>query len=73
MVLASSPESVIQGVNCRLERHGICQGATKRQAALRQPARFCSHGVARDQVEDKIPKARALATACVRLWTPSLP
>jgi hypothetical protein len=73
MVLASSPESVIQGVNCRLEHRGICQGAAKRRAAFRQPARFCSHGVARDQVEGKIPKARALATACVRLLTPSFP
>ena len=26
-----------------------------------------------DQVEDKRPKALALATACVRLWTSSLP
>jgi hypothetical protein len=25
------------------------------------------------QVEGKIPKALALAPACVRLWTPSLP
>jgi hypothetical protein len=26
-----------------------------------------------DQAEGKIPKALALATACVRLWTPSFP
>ena len=47
-----------------LEHYGMCQGATKRRAAFRQPVRFCSHGVARDQVEDKTPKALALTTAC---------
>ena len=26
-----------------------------------------------DQAEVRTPKARALATACVRVWTPSLP
>jgi hypothetical protein len=48
----------------------MCQGVTRRWAAFRQPARLCSHGVARGQV--KIPKVRALATAWVRLWAPSL-
>jgi hypothetical protein len=48
----------------------MCQGVTRRWAAFRQPARLCSYGVARDQV--KIPKVRALATACVLLWAPSL-
>jgi hypothetical protein len=33
--------------------------------------RYGCLGVARDQVEDKIPKALALATAPVRLWAPS--
>jgi hypothetical protein len=73
MVLVSYPESVIQGVIVGLEHDGICQGARKKRAAIHWPARFCCLGVSRDQVEGKIPKALALATACVRLLTPSLP
>jgi len=68
------------GLIVSLEHDGMCQGATKKRAAIRS-----SPSVAvlewhqwrfrrpTDQVEGKSPKALALATACVRLWTPSLP
>ena len=52
-------------------------GATDAACALHRMAvrflRFVQAGIGGDQVEDKRPKALALATACVRLWTPSLP
>jgi hypothetical protein len=49
------------------------QGVVERQAAIRQPARFCYLEVARDQGVGKTPRALALVTACVRLCTQSLP
>jgi hypothetical protein len=50
----------------------MCQGATKKQAAIRQPARLCDLSVSCNQMENKIPKALALATSPVRLLTSSL-
>jgi hypothetical protein len=35
--------------------------------------RFVQAGIGSNQVEGRMPKARALATACIRLWTPSFP
>jgi hypothetical protein len=67
MVLVSSPDRVIQSVNCRFDG-GI---ETGRYLLARHPSGFV--GVSRDQAKDKTPKARALVTACVRLFTPSLP
>jgi len=45
----------------------------KERAVVCWPARSRCCGVRRGQMEDRSPKALALATACVRLWTPSLP
>jgi hypothetical protein len=61
-----------------LENYGMRQGVTKKRAAsppdlivfMRSGAGFRHPG---DYVEGRTPKALALATACVRLWTPSLP
>jgi hypothetical protein len=68
------------GLTVGLEHDGNCQGVTKK--AGRYPltrlvllSRFAAGAGFRhpsDQVEDKTPTALALATACVRLRTPSL-
>jgi hypothetical protein len=72
MVLVSSPERVVQGVICELGASGDVPGDTKNGPLSAGPPGFvvCA---ADDQVEGKMPKALTLATACVRLWTPSLP
>jgi hypothetical protein len=80
VVLVSSPESVIQGVNCRLGGlWDVPRGNKKAGRFLLGRQVSLSLGTANagfmrpgDQMEGKIPKALALATACVRLWTPSL-
>ena len=51
----------------------MCQKATKKGRPLWPSPSSLAVFVARGQGEDKRPKALALATACVRLWTPSLP
>jgi hypothetical protein len=56
-----------------LKHDGICQEATKKGGAPWVSSPGSVLFVARDQVEGRTPKALALATACVRLWTPSLP
>jgi hypothetical protein len=61
------------GLIVGLEHDGMRQGVVERQAAIRQPARFCYLEVARDQGVGKTPRALALVTACVRLCTQSLP
>ena len=62
----------------------MCREAAKKAGRYLLTRQFCYLGVLpmppmrcigqhqSDQAEDKRPKALALATACVRLWTPSL-
>ena len=71
-------ERVIWGVISELEALGDVAGITKRRAASppNMIASVCSDAGFRqsdNQIGGRIPKTLALATACVRLWTPSLP
>ena len=68
MVLVSSPKSVIQRVN---HWNGPVENKKGRPLHVGLPGLGVS--VSCDQLEVRTPKAFALATDCVRLWTPSLP
>ena len=67
----SPPKSTIRGVVCERGEQGAVRRHKKadRYALARQVALSMSLA----QVEGKRPKVLALATACVRLCTPSLP
>ncbi len=65
------------GVLAGLEQRGAGRGTIKSEPLFAgSPGRvalLCYCEVRGTYVEGRIPKALALVTACVRLWTPNLP
>jgi hypothetical protein len=77
MGLVSSPERVIHGISCRLGTPWDMPGDKKDGPLSAGPqgreVLVCYLEYRGNQVAGKTPKAIALVTASVRLWTPSLP
>jgi hypothetical protein len=73
MVICRHPKVLFGGLLVQVWSLMALPGGNAKARAIGWPAVCYPAGVSRRQAEARIPITLALATACVRLWAPSLP